>query len=65
MRIKFIDKWLLRRRINQAIKLLKKIDNLMKALNMPRWKRRQMWRDFVKSEKQRMNVMDLLNGGKP
>jgi len=64
-RIKFIDNWLLKKRINQAITLLKKIDDLMKALNMPRWKRKQMWRDFIKSEDQRMNIMQLLNGGKP
>lgn len=64
-RIKFIDNWLLKKRINQAITLLKKIDDLMKTLNMPRWKRKQIWRDFIKSEDQRMNIMQLLNGGKP
>lgn len=57
--------WLLKRRIKQSVKLLARIDRTMKALEMPRWKRKQMWRDFIKSESQRENVIKILNGAKP
>jgi len=60
-----IKNWRLRRRIKQAVKLLAKIDATMRALGMPRWKRKQMWRDFIKSESQRMNIINILNGAKP
>lgn len=63
--MKLIKNWLLKRRIEQAVKLLAKIDKTMKALEMPRWKRKQIWREFVKSESQRMNIMNILNGAKP
>ena len=63
--MKFIRDWLLRRKIRQAVKLLAKIDRTMAAMGMPRWKRKQMWRDFIKSESQRMNVIEILNGAKP
>ena len=63
--MKFIRNWLLGRRIKQAVKLLAKIDGTMKALGMPRWQRKQMWRDFIKSESQRMNIISILNGAKP
>lgn len=63
--MKFLHKWLLRRRINHTIRLLKKVDTTMKALKMPKWQRKQMWRDFIKSEQNRMGMIDLLNGGKP
>lgn len=58
-------KWRLRRRVKQAVNLLAKIDRMMKALGMPRWQRKQMWRDFIKSESQRMNIISILNGAKP
>jgi len=63
--MKIIKNWLLRRRIKRAAELLAKIDRTMKALEMPRWKRKQMWRDFIKSESQRMNIIKILNGAKP
>ncbi len=62
--MKFIKNWLLRRKIKQAIRVLARIDAMMKSMRMPRWKRKQMWRDFIKSESQRMNVIDFLNGVK-
>ena len=60
-----IKRWVLRRKIKQAVKLLAKIDMMMIALKMPRRQKKQMWRDFVKSEKQRMNVIEILDGAKP
>ena len=60
-----IKNWLLKRRIKRAVELLAKIDRTMRALEMPRWKRKQIWRDFKKSESQRMNVIKILNGAKP
>lgn len=63
--MKIIKNWLLRRKIRQAVNLLAKIDRMMQALGMPRWQRKQMWRDFIKSESQRMNIISILNGAKP
>jgi len=63
--MRFIKIWLLRKRIKQAKRLLEKVDKTMKALNMPRWKRKQIWRDFIKSEHQRRNIIEILNGAKP
>lgn len=62
--MRFIKNWLLKRRIKQAIKLLAAIDNMMKSMKMPRWRRRQVWRDFIKSEAQRKEVINLFNGEK-
>ena len=62
--MKFIKRWFLKRKIRHAIKILAGIDNMMKSMKMPRWKRKQIWRDFIKSESQRMNVLNLLNGVK-
>ena len=63
--MRLFKNWLLKRRIKQSVKLLAKIDQTMSALKMPRWKRKQMWRDFIKSESQRENVIKILNGAKP
>jgi len=54
--------WRLKKRIRQAQWLLWRIDKIMKAMNMPRYKRKQMWRDFVKSENQRKNMISILGG---
>lgn len=51
--------------IETAGKMLKRIDDTMQSLNVPRWKRKQMWRDFIKSEDQRTNVLKILEGAKP
>ena len=63
--MRLFKNWLLKKRIKQTVKLLARIDQMMIALKMPRWKRKQMWRDFIKSESQRENVINLLNGAKP
>jgi len=56
-----IKKLILKRRIKRTVFLLNKIDATMRAMSMPKWKRKQIWRDFIKSESQRMNVIDILN----
>jgi len=61
--MKFIKNWLIKRKIKQAIKLLVAIDNIMKSTKMPRWRRKQVWRDFIKSEAQRKEVISLFSGG--
>ena len=55
----------LTRDIETAGKMLRRIDITMQSLNMPRWKRKQMWRDFIKSEDQRTNVLKILEGARP
>jgi len=45
--IKLYQKWLFNRRVKKAVWLLKKIDKGMKQ--HPRWKRKQFWKDFIKS----------------
>jgi len=60
--IKSYRMWRLKRKIRQAQWLLSRIDAIMKAMNMPRYKRKQMWRDFVKSENQRKNMISILGG---
>lgn len=55
----------LARDINTAAKMLKRVDITMRLLNMPRWKRKQIWRDFIKSADQRANVLKILEGAKP
>lgn len=62
--MKSFKEWRLSRQIDQAAELLAKIDRTMKALRMPQWKRKQMWRDFYKSEEARKNVIKILIGAK-
>lgn len=52
--------WRLQRNLDKARLLLLRIDVLMKRMDMPRQKRRQMWRDFIKSENQRKNMISIL-----
>ena len=53
-------RWLMKRRIKKAFALLKKVDIAMKAMNMPRHLRKQMWRDFIKSPTRRMDMLNIL-----
>jgi len=54
--------WRLKRQIRKAQWLLWRIDVIMKKMDMPRYKRKQMWRDFIKSENQRKNMISILGG---
>ena len=51
--------------IETTRKMLRRIDITMQSLNMPRWKRKQIWNGFIKSQDQRMNVLQILEGAKP
>ena len=58
--MKVFKKWVLNWRIRQTLRLLERIDKAMVDLKMPRWKRRQIWRDFIKSRKKRLQVTHFL-----
>ena len=58
--IESFRRWRLQRSLDKARLLLLRIDVLMKRMDMPRQKRRQMWRDFIKSENQRKNMVSIL-----
>lgn len=60
--IKAYRKWRLTRNLEKARWLLLRIDVIMKKMGMPRQKRRQMWRDFIKSENQRKNMVSIWGG---
>ena len=53
------------RDIETTRQMLRRIDVTMQSLNMPRWKRKQIWNGFIKSQDQRMNVLQILEGAKP
>ena len=51
--------------MKKAAALLYGIDRSMDRLRWPHWKRKQFWRDFVKSPKFRdVFYKEILNGGK-
>jgi len=52
--------WMLKRRIKKARALLRKIDAGMRMMGMPRWKSKQMWRDFIKSADVRQEIFDMI-----
>jgi len=60
--LKAFRKWRLKRNIAKTKNLLTKINKAMKITKMPRWKRKQIWRDFIKSEKNRAGMFDFLDG---
>lgn len=53
-------RWLLKRRIRKARRLLSLIDAGVKRVGMPRATRKQMWRDFVKSKDNHGIILDLI-----
>ena len=60
--MKRYKQWLMKKRIHKAVELLIKVDVAMKAMNMPRQARKQVWRDFVKSPARRMDILNVLEG---
>lgn len=58
--MRLFRRWLLERRIRKARVLLRKIDAGMRALGMPWWKSKQIWRDFIKSADTRREILDLI-----
>jgi len=63
MIMKHFRKWLFKRRIRQAVRLLSRIDASMKAAKFTRTERKQVWRDFIKSEAGRGRIIDFMNAG--
>jgi len=59
--MKLFHKWLLRRRIKKAQSLILKIEDTLCAMNAPRWKRKQIWRDFIKTNSGRETILTILN----
>jgi len=53
-------RWRLGRQLQKAKLLLFRIDVIMGKMGMPKYKRKQMWRDFIKSEAQRKNMINIL-----
>jgi hypothetical protein len=62
--MKFFRKWLLRRRIKRAQSLILKIEDTLCAMNAPRWKRKQIWSDFIKRKDGREAMLNILDGAK-
>jgi len=51
-----------KRRIKTAVEALRRMEQTMAALGITRHQRKQMYRDFIKSEEGRENVIEILNG---
>lgn len=60
--MKFFKKWRLNRQITKAVALLAKIDKGMVVVGMPRWKRRQIRKDFLRAGSD--NIIEILKGAK-
>jgi len=55
---------ILRRRIRRAQSLILKIEATLCDMNAPRWKRKQIWRDFIKTNSGRAAILNILDGAK-
>jgi hypothetical protein len=58
--MKYFRRWILKRRIKRAQSLIQKIEDTLCAMKAPRWKRKQIWRDFIKSPGGRKAIMQIL-----
>jgi len=58
--IRAYRRWLLKRRIRKAQRLLILVDAGIKKIGMPRYKRKQLWRDFAKMKADHAEVFDLI-----
>ena len=54
-------RWILKRRIRQAKKLMRLIDSGIKKVGMPRYERRRLWRDFAVSKEDHEIIFDFIN----
>lgn len=59
--MKHFHRWLLNRRIKKAQSLLLKIEDTLCAMHAPRWKRKQIWRDFIKTSTGRTAILKILS----
>lgn len=55
-----LRRWILKHRIKRAQLLIQKIEDTLCAMNAPRWKRKQIWRDFIKTESGRSAIYSIL-----
>jgi len=55
-------RWRLTREIKIAIRAIRRMEKTMAALGIPRHQRKQMFRDFIKSEASRKGLVDILVG---
>jgi len=60
--MRWFKKWRFNRRIERAVVLLAKIDKGMAAMGMPRYKRRQIRKDFLRAGSE--NLIEVLKGVK-
>lgn len=62
--MKFYRKFVIKRRMKAAAKALDKLNSAMIREGYPRWKRQQIWRDIIKSDAAKAEVINLLGGKK-
>ena len=58
--MKRFKRWRLKRNYMKSVLLLEQVDKAMIALNLPRYLRKQLWRDFHKSPARRMDLFDTI-----
>jgi homoaconitase/3-isopropylmalate dehydratase large subunit len=56
-------RWIFKRRVRSAIRLLARIDHSMSAAGFNRAERRQVWRDFIKTKDGLQRVVDFMAEG--
>jgi len=62
--MKFFRRLVIKRRMKAAAKALGKLNSAMIRDGMPRWRRQQIWRDIIKSDAAKAEVINLLGGKK-
>ena len=60
--MKFFRKSVIKRRMRAAARAMDKLNSAMIRDQMPRWKRQQIWRDIIKSDAAKAEVINLLGG---
>ena len=62
--MKFFRRLVIKRRMKAASVAIAKLNSAMIRDQMPRWKRQQIWRDIIKSDAAKAEVINLLGGKK-
>lgn len=55
------NRWRIRRKINAAKRVLRFIDRYMTKAGVPNWKRQQIRRDIITSDKAWIDFVDVLD----
>jgi hypothetical protein len=58
---KIIRRWLIRRRVAKLRTTIRRIDMVIKRDGWPNWKRKQLWRDFIRSAEFRSAFIDSIS----